>query len=346
MWTAYRLFPTAPISEKLDNIPASVHLILFLLSILLIGLLFFFNKSKPILTGLLIVEVSTCLLDQNRWQPWEYQCIFIIFIFLINSNKPRFILTLFTLILVSTYFYSGLGKLNSGFLHIVWWQIILKLFLKVPANIIANHYVYNAGYLLGLMELISGISLLFAKTKRIAAAALILMHLFILLLLGPLGGLNTNIIVWPWNMVMIVYLYSIFIKTREGVFTFKYVLKGWNKLVFIAWCILPALHFIGYWDGFLSSNMYSGKFTQMLICVQDTSKCKPLIKFCKKINSKVCNTNNGINALDWGLTETNMVLNPETRVYKIIEKKLKKQYPDAGISCHIFINGREQQSEN
>jgi hypothetical protein len=336
MWTTGRLFPTAPVFESLDQIPSVIHVFLLALSLLCIMVLLFFDENKFIMPGLLIVEICSCLLDQNRWQPYEYQCLFIVFIFLSNANKPKLILTLFTLILASTYFYSGLGKLNSGFLHSIWVQIILKSFLKVPSNVIANHYLYNAGYLLGLFELVAGIGLLFSKTKKVAAIALILMHLFILLLLGPLGGLNYNIIVWPWNMVMITYLYLIFIKQQENAFTLKQAFTGWNKLVFVAWCILPAFHFIGYWDGFLSASMYSGRAPRMIICIKDTSNCRELHAYYGKEAYKICNGQAYIELQNWAITETNAIPNPEMRIYKIIQKKLEKKYPAAGLSYFYY----------
>jgi hypothetical protein len=335
MWTAYRLFPTAPLFESLDQIPLVIHLILLALSLLCITLLLFFNKNKFIMVGILMIEICSCLLDQNRWQPYEYQCLFIIFIFLINTNTPKLVITSFTFILITTYLYSGLGKLNGGFLHTVWVQIILKSFLKVPSNITANYYLYHAGYLLGLFELIAGSGLLFSKTKKTAAIALIIMHLFILLLLGPLG-LNYNNIVWPWNMVMIVYLYLIFIKKQEKIITLKAVFQGWNKLVFIAWGILPALHFIGYWDGFLSSSMYSGKAPKMIICIADTSECKQLRTFYGKGGYKTCNGQACIELQNWAITETNAIPNPEIRIYKIIQKKLKKKYAGARLSFYYY----------
>ncbi|MDB5088345.1 MAG: hypothetical protein JWR09_2339 [Mucilaginibacter sp.] len=335
MWTAYRLFPTAPVFESLDRIPPVIHVILLILSLLFITLLLLFDKNKFIMVGLLMIEIFSCLLDQNRWQPYEYQCLFIIFIFIINTNKPKLVITSFIFILISTYLYSGLGKLNSGFLHTVWVQIILKSFLKFPSNIAGQHYIYYAGYLLGLFELIAGTGLVFSKTKKIAAIALIIMHLFILLLLGPLG-LNYNNIVWPWNMVMIVYLYLIFIRRQESVTKFKYVFIGWNKLVFIAWCVLPALHFIGYWDGFLSSSMYSGKAPKMIICIKDTSKCRQLHAFYGKEGYKICNGQAYIELQNWAITETNAIPNPEVRIYKITRKKLEKKYAGAGLSFYYY----------
>jgi len=334
MWTTYRLFPTAPVFENLDRIPPVVHTALFILSFLLV-LLLLFTKNKFVLAGTLFVEICMCLLDQNRWQPYEYQCLFIIFIFLVNNNKPTFIIASFTVVLVFTDFYSGLGKLNGSFLRTFWSPVILKTFLGVPLNISREHYLYYSGYFLGFFELITGAILMFSKTQKVAAKALILMHLFILVLLGP-WGLNYNTVVWPWNIAMIMYLYIIFLKRDAGTFILKPVFKGWNKLVIIAWGILPALHFIGYWDGFLSASVYSGKSPKMIICIQDVSKCKQLQVFCKNYGNKFCDGKKNIELQDWAINETNVIPNPEIRVYKILQKKLEKQYPSAGLQFHIY----------
>src|SRR5258708_3587580 len=72
IWTTNRLLPTAPFFECFDYLPAVIHAILFILSILCIIILFFVKNNKVTLIGLLGVEIFSCLLDQNRLLPWEY----------------------------------------------------------------------------------------------------------------------------------------------------------------------------------------------------------------------------------------------------------------------------------
>jgi hypothetical protein len=341
MFTTNRLFPTAPVFEILDYVPTAIHLILFPLSLLFLVLLIVFKKNKTVLWGLFIVEIFSCLLDQNRWQPWEYQYLFAIFIFIVNATNQKFITVAFAFVLVSTYIYSGFGKLNEGFLQTIWAKMILHLFLKVPTLTALQHWLYYSGYLLGLMELITGIGLLFLKTRKLSACVLILMHLFILLLLGPFG-LWYNKIVWPWNVGMILYLYIIFLKKYPVIIPIKSIFIGWNIPVFICWGILPALNFIGCWDNYLSSGIYSGRLPKMLICIKDTSKCKPLRKFCRKDLLNTCNGQAVIDLQYWAMTETNVAPCPEIRVYKKIQGKLEKQYADAGLSFVYWVEDRRK----
>jgi len=335
MFTDNRLFPTTPLFEIFDNVPGPIHIILFALSLLLLLLLIVLKKNKAVLWGLLMAEIFSCLLDQNRWQPWEYQYLFVIFIFIANAANQKLITVAFTFILISTYIYSGFGKLNEGFLQTIWAKMILHLFLKIPVLTATQHWLYYSGCIVGLMELAAGTGLLFLKTRKIAASILILMHLFILLLLGPLG-LWYNKIVWPWNVGMILYLYIIFLKKAPVIIPFKSVFSGWNIPVFIFWGVLPALNFVGCWDNYLSSGIYSGKLPRMLICIKDTSKCKPLQKFCRKDLLNTCNGEAVMDLQYWAMAETNVAPYPEIRVYKKIQWKLEKQYAGAGLSFVYF----------
>ena len=335
IWTTSRLLPAVPFFEYLDHVPAIMHTILFVLSLLLIGITFL-KHSRPVLIGLLVVESLSCLLDQNRLLPWEYLYLFIVFIFIINTNTPKYMLSTISFLLISTYFYSGLSKLNEGFLVKVWTYMILQGLLKVPADIAGKNWVHYSGYLLGVTELLAAVGLLFVKTRSKSAIYLIAMHLLILLLLGPFGYRGYNVL-WPWNMAMLLFLYFTFLKRHDGIIRFNFPTIGWNKLVLICWGVLPALSFVGYWDNNLSSNLFSANVPRMVICIKNTSECKPLQRFLSK--KDIPNTCHGLSKIDvqnWAVAETGVAVYPEIRVYKTMQKKLEKQYPAAGLSFFLF----------
>ena len=287
VWTADRLMPTAPLFNFLDSISPDVHLLLALISIILIVSVLITNNDRVILLCLLIVESFLCCLDMSRWQPWEYQYLFIVFVCFTNYNSPKLILPAVTFILSCTYFYSGLAKLNEGFLQGTWDFMILKRFFEIDSQIVAFKPLHFAGYLIGIMELFAGLCLLFIKTRKLAAKFLIVMHCFILLLLGPLG-LKYNISIWPWNLAMLAYLYLI-LKNGKTILPLRVVRQGWNIAVLLCWGILPALNFMGCWDNYLSSNMYSGRSPGMNICITDTTKTLPINRFkSSNRNSDVC----------------------------------------------------------
>jgi len=340
IWTTNRLLPTAPVLSYFDSIPAIVHALLFATSLLII-LLLIFKVNKVLLTSLLVNEALSCMFDQNRLQFWEYQYVFIIFIFLVNFKNPRYIKASVVFLLAGLHFYSGVNKLNDSFLQTVWADSLGR-FLRIDVRAHSQHWLYYCGYLPGVAELIAGMGLLFVKTRAKSDIFLIAMHIFILLLFGPFGY-NVNAVIWPWNIGMIPTLYVIIFKGDEKVIDMKPISIGWNKAIILFWGILPALSFFGYWDKNLSANLISGRLPRMIICVTDTSKCKPLQKFCfKKDGSNTCKGLPKINLLNWTLAEDKVIVYAEPRVFKIIQNKLKKEYPAAGLNFTYFERANER----
>jgi len=342
IWTTHRLLPTAPLFRSLDLIPPVVQTIVFALSLFLV-IAVFVRCNRFFLTSLLVLEIFSCLLDQNRWLPWEYFYVFIIFIFLVNAGTPGYKTSCIAFLLVATYFYSGLCKLNEGFVHVVWINLMLRNTLHISSTISDQAYVHSGGYLLGLMEMFAGLGLLFVKTQKKSAIILIGMHVAILLFLFSLGFKHYEVL-WPWNITLGLFLYFIFLKDNEGSLTFQPVTKGWNKLVLVCWGILPVLSFWGYWDKNLSSNLFSANVPEMFICVKDTSACKPIRKFCNKKDSRnICNGEAVIDIQSWARRETNASVDPELRVYKAMQEKLEKQYGAAGLTFVYFTGWSEKQ---
>lgn len=338
IWTTQRLLPTVPVFGFLDRVPPVLHSVLFLVSVFIL-LVLFFRSNKYLIAALLVTEIFLCLLDLNRLVPWEYLYAFIVFVFVININTPDFTVPGVILILASTYFYSGLCKLNEGFLHIVWTNMVLHAFVKLPQDIIAKSWVYYGGYIAGVIELLAGLGLLFAKTRKKSSVVLIFLHLFILLLLGPFG-LRGYRVLWPWNISMILLLLVLFVYNGKNVVIspFRIPTKGWNKLVLLCWVILPVLSFFGYWDRNLSSNLFSANLPRMIICIGDTSKCPQLKRFIsKKDITGTCKGQAKVDLQTWAVVETGVSAYPEIRTYHIIQKKLEQEYTAAGLSF-VYLN--------
>lgn len=82
VWLANRFFPIVPPFNFLF-FPAAIHLILFIFSVAALFILLLFPSKRWLQKGIIFIEIFFCLLDQNRWQPWEYQYIFIILAFVL-----------------------------------------------------------------------------------------------------------------------------------------------------------------------------------------------------------------------------------------------------------------------
>ncbi|MFC4740175.1 hypothetical protein ACFO3U_09235 [Flavobacterium ponti] len=334
LWISNRIFPLSPAFDFLENIPNFIHLSLFILFLTGITLVFIFPNKKILFVGILLMEIFTCLLDQNRWQPYEYQFIltFVFFLFY-HKNKKQF-LNYFAFLLLVIYLNSGLHKLNGSFLYTVWENMILHRFFGFEHELIKNSGLHYFGLLLGLIEVLAALGLFFKQTQKISAIALIGMHLFIIAMISPFG-LNYNSIVWPWNILMILFLYVVFISNYPIKISFKKIIEGYNFVLFVLIGIMPFFCFLGIWDNFLSFNLYSGGTKYLEICVENPKELKK-IEVYKFKKGKFCDDKVAISVHDWSLKELNITVYPERRILIDVIKKWKKQNPNCKATFYIY----------
>jgi len=333
LWHADRLYPLVPPFHFLDNVPNFIHLGLFWMAILGLSLIIF-KPNKYLIFFTLVVEFCSCLLDQNRWQPYEYQFfITLLFLFCYRNNYKQFI-NYFSFLLAIIYLNSGLHKLSGAFLYNIWERIILHNFFGFKYETINNIFIHYSGLLLGFIEVFCAFGLLFFAKKKMVAMILIAMHIFVLLLLSP-TGINYNSIVWPWNTSMILFLYIVFIQGNIIQISFPYLWKGFNKIHFFYLGILPLFCFFGWYDSFLSFNLYSGKSKKLEICIENEETALEYNSFFSKKGDN-CKSQKSIKINNWSLREMNIITYPEDRVFLGIIKKFKERNPNIKASFYIY----------
>jgi hypothetical protein len=341
LWVADRIFPLIPPFNFLLQLPSFVHTVLFISSMFLM-LLIFIRPNQKTLILFFIIEMCSCFLDQNRWQPWEYQYIISVLIFIIHFKDKQKIAHWILLIGAVTYFYSGLQKMQEGFICSVWQDAFLHKFFKIPTHICNNVYVKNAGYSLALLEIIAGICLVFKIYLKHTIIFLITMHLLILIIIGP-WALHFNDIVWPWNALMIIYLIQLLITNSYINFCVKQIFIKQTFAVAIVWCFFPLLNFIGLWDYFMSCSLYSGRIPLMEICVKENLPNELTYFFHLKKKPKRClSCAEGINIQTWGMKEILVPPLPQERVYEKIKIAIEKKYPNLKADFYIFYLPREK----
>jgi hypothetical protein len=347
VWLADRLFPIVPPFNFLF-VPSFVHLVLFVFSLLALLALFLFPSKRFLQISIIIIEILACLLDQNRWQPWEYQYIFIIIALVINYKNDKNAISVIAFISVAIYFYSGLSKMNAIFSLSILNSLTRLGIFHASNSYLYNFLAYHIGYALGIVEASLSIGLLFQRTKKIAALFLILMHFLIIVVFGPFG-INYDIIIWPWNVAMPLVLYVLFISKEPVSIQFKSIKKGWNKIIIILFGILPALNFFGYWDFFLSSSLFSSKPPGMFIYIRNPEDNKELKSYFKIDKNNFLTDSNlfAINVRTWSFKELMVPAYPELRVYKNIKYQILKRYPniDATFIVVMYTNGEKKKIE-
>ncbi len=197
--------------------------------------------------------------DITRFQPWVYTQGTILFLISFNKKgREKSILFGVLLVVALVYMWSGIQKFNLGFFRDIFPWLLSAFEFNTQMD--SNQTLGSLNYILIIVPIIEftmGLLLLISRTRKIGIITGIIMHVFILLSLGPTGH-HWNIVVWPWNVSLILFL-SLYYSPKEYVNISEEIqLLKKNYLVLILFGFMPVLNFIGYWDDALSGTLYSG----------------------------------------------------------------------------------------
>lgn len=304
LWLSWeRTFPELPVLDFLSQIPDQLSDSIAILSVLaMIGALI--KPTKVFLIVVLVLEIFLMSLDQMRWQPTLFQFLITLSI---GVLKPKAFKPYFFLLLSATYVFSGLHKLNLGYVNFMWGKFFLIDYLGVPPEIAYHRLVKAAGLVLPLIEIFAGL-LIWTRYRKLGWRLLIIMHLLLLWALGPLG-INFNSIIWPWNVLMIFFA-ILFLKEHAFRVNVRHFmnLKGAFYLLFLV--LLPVLSFFGKYSPFTSFSLYSGNSDYLYL----NSNC--LSANATSFKSMEFEDNTYISIFDWSMEELNVPMVPYLPVFK------------------------------
>jgi len=329
-WIADRRYPLIPPSDVLKYIPDFLHLFLFGLSLLTLLIILLIKKNRILLIVLFSSELLSCSLDMVRWQPWEYMYMCMLLIVIINFHKPKNILLLIHLFLVSMYLFSGLHKFNRGFLSSVWLNTALINFFGVPMGFILKYKLFFVGLLIPIVEVVSAVLLFISKSKKKISYFLIFIHISILIFIGPFG-LKYNSVVWFWNLALIFILIVIYAEPIKRLDKNMFV-GNWYWLGL--WFLMPLFTFFGYRYQYFSFSLYSGKGDQMYICISENNN--ELRPYFEHGVNRFCEGTSYINLQNWALEEIKSAPIPETEIYKKIAAYIRWKYPDNKMKIILY----------
>jgi hypothetical protein len=301
-----RVYPLTPVLAILRPIPAPLDYLLYGAMLAMLVAIAVVERPGKLIGLFVPLAMVVAMFDQSRWQPWFYQ--YLVMLIAVGLGGRESALNTCRLVMVCTYFWSGLQKANADFVHNIFPFMLGSFAGMVPVEL---------GYVAPLFEVAIGIGLLTRRFRTYAIYAAIAMHAFILLAIGPFGQ-SSNSVVWPWNIAMICFLVILFWKQpevsareivwpREGIY---------QRVVLALFGILPALSFFNLWDGYLSSALYSGVRNTGVVYVTDALK----ERLPKEIVAHIYPSNKagtGILILrDWSMSEVNAGIYAEPRIYK------------------------------
>lgn len=266
--------------------------------------------------------------DINRLQPYFYfyAWIFTITALYINHYQEIMIENLqrgVALLFGACYFWSGVYKCNT-----VFPASIAALLQKTDINIFSNISPILF-YLIPAIEILLGIEFLelaFKKEKQMRSFYFfmaLLLHLGIISLLW-LSGWNKIVISWNFCMILVMG-WLLWAKNLS----YQKEVRQLKKHLFIAFFVgfLPALHLFGYWDGYLSWQLYSGIAPEGRHYLEgNTQKIvnEALVQNYKIILFDAKKNKYYIDIRNWLLAETHIYFYPEKRYFQKVKDHLEK----------------------
>jgi uncharacterized membrane protein YphA (DoxX/SURF4 family) len=312
----------SPIGDSLPLIPFPFDYIWFFALLANLVLITILPQMRHAILIFLALAIGLSLWDQTRWQPSFYQCLLMLTAISCcvrtRSERacPQMALDICRLIIVSTYFWSGLQKLNTNFVQETWPDIVNSLLRFLPAQ--ARHL--PPALILGIpfMEIAIGLGLSTRRFRRLAVLSAVATHTFVLILLVSSGE---NTVVWPWNVAMMLFVIILFWRDRETTARQIIVPKSWfHAVVLLLSAIMPAFSLVDWWDSYLSSALYSGNTDQAVIYVSPAV----IDRLPSAIRPHVWQTSKPffLDINRWSYGELNVPLYPEPRIYKNVAKRI------------------------
>lgn len=320
LWAGQRYFPKATLIHDYFGVSAPYDYIQ--LAVLILLIVFSFATQKKIPTLLLILfSVYLCFDDQNRLQPWFYNYILILFILLFYRNRvdePNNYTTVFIslqLLVSLIYIFSGIQKMNPEFVPDTFvWLVGSFDGILSPRQI---QLMTKFGYIVPYFELSIGLLLLVKPLRFIALPLVILMHVFILFLLGP-SGKDYNTVVWPWNVIMIVLVLLLFADVKtERFFDISILFKGVSFYIVITlMLVFPIFSLKNQYDSYLSSSLYSSNLHECQLIL--SNKAYDRLPFYIRHFTTTNDNHHVIDIKRWAINELNVPCVPEYRIFKTV----------------------------
>jgi hypothetical protein len=312
LWYPNRNFPLFPVFNFFKDIPFIFSYFVLIVLIASFMLSIFINKT--ILKRVVFFSIFLVLLaDQLRLQPWVYIYTIIIF----SSLKKRNSLLSIQFLLVGVYFWSGIHKLNSNFINNVSYDLLVNILNENLAGKLRD-YSFILGLSIPLVEILISILLITKKFRNLACKLAILTHLIIIFFVVQFG-FRQNIVIYVWNIMMILSVYLCFFDSKD-IYSFKKI-KTQIVIIILVW-FLPILNFINYWDNYLSFSIFSGKTSSFFIETK-TDKLLDLHKYT--IDKTKTTKKKLISITDWSMGILNIPFYPEQRIFIDLKEHLSKE---------------------
>ena len=311
IWFSERLFPLVSVFNWIP-VP-NYTLDIVLLSLFIVSFLGFVFKPNWKLSIIVIsIYVFWVLLDQNRIQPFYFEIIFMVLALTQFNKNPKLVKQCILLILVGTYFWSGMHKWNELFFE-KWSHGLSKRIPFVP-----EWMRLAFTYAIPFLEASFGAFLIFPKTRKIGIWSITLMHTIILATFVK-GGYGY--IVFPMTFFNVFVLFYLFYKSSFSPKKLFVPKHPKSIALFLIAIVFPFLNLLGFYDHILAFSYFSGKPKYCRIHFSNPNDVNDLPEHIK-LNVRQEAEDYYIDLNEWSARTIGVIVYPEERVYRNIQKQV------------------------
>ena len=338
-------------------------LLLLLLLVASATILWFLPTSRFGLLGLTFALAAFILEDIARLQPWVWLYASILWLLpkpprrrpfgeeVSDEGRERIrrnalypteadvaaALLRLRVILAGLYIWSGIWKLNPAFAR----EVVPRFFEAFGLGAIPPELPAVA-WTIPLVEILGGVLLISVRTRRVAAHALIALHLLIIL---ALIAMDWNAVVIPWNLSMILLLLVCRPSDRGDSRSRLRPTPGLIISLLLFW-LLPSLRIAGLWDAYLSGELYSGNNVEAVFLYHTSDRVNVPPVDPSHLYTRPGTGQEFLSLNGWSMSELNVPMYPEERYALRLAAPLCRpmDYPDSAavrISVRHPFTSRE-----
>lgn len=319
VWMTERNFPIIPLFDGIPSMPPPLDYILYSVLIVLAIYQIIYLENRNTMYALVGMYAFLMLGDQMRWQPYNVHYLLMMIGLLFYPARTDQLLQVFRCMLIAFYVWSGIQQLNGTFIDIVFFQLSAPVARIFPAAMEA--YIVKAGFMFPILNILTGVGLLFYKTRNIAVYLGVFIQLF---LFYAIQQTDYNEAILPYNAVLAIFTFSLFYDSEFKLNNLFWSNFRYQQAVLIFYCILPILSFFGMYDRMQSFNTYSGKACFAHIYIGKNVRERLPDGWKQHVYTNPRTQNYFIPTLNWSLKEFKAVPYPEERIYKKIESEIRK----------------------
>ena len=338
LWISSRRFPLCPVSDFFSALPRPIDQITAALLLVSLAGIIIGRHIRWFLAAFFALALFLLAEDQMRWQPWVYQDSLLLLAIAYaawredDSASTAAAIDSCRLIIIATYFWSGVQKLNLTFVRQTWPDMSAGVTRRLPALATLPPQL---ALIIPVIEIAIAIGLATPTLRKIAVALAIATHAVILATLMASGE---NTVVWPWNVALMLLLWFLFGRDRDARLFKRYSLLSLPSAMLVLLGCLPALSFAGAWDSYLSGALYSGNLSQAVVYLDPAAiahlpaEMKPHVwqaspPYFLDINR-------------WAFGELNVPVYPEPRIFRRVAAEVCALVPQDQDGPRLRIFGK------